>query len=153
MTWRHRSAALALLFAVSSAQAGEALSPSESDPRVIMDAVYRAGSEAGPRAGKLRLLTRRDGSEREHVMDVRYKSGRDTRRSFMYVVAPASERGTGFVSLEYAGDREAERWLYLTALRRSTRVAGGQLSGSFLASDFHSQICRSRIPITTRSIC
>lgn len=111
--------------------------PDERDARVIMEAVYRAGGEGSPRSGRLRLTTTpSSGAARERVMQVRYMGDAATRRSMLLVESPADVRGTGFVAIEYPGsDRAAERWLYLPNLKRTTRIAGGQMSGSFLGSD------------------
>ena len=127
-----------LFCALSHAVAGDGSpSPEERDPRVIMDAVYRSGGEGTPRAGRLSLRTTPSGGvARERVLQVRYRGDASTRRSLLLVESPAEVRGTGFVAIEYPrSDRSAERWLYLANLKRSTRIAGGQMSGAFLGSD------------------
>lgn len=126
------------LAALSRVGAGDGrLTPEQRDPRVIMEAVYRAGAEGSPRAGRLRLRTTPSGGvARERVMQVRYRGDANTRRSLLLVEGPAEVRGTGFVAIEYPfSDRSSERWLYLANLKRSTRIAGGQMSGSFMGSD------------------
>jgi hypothetical protein len=125
-------------FALSQAAAQDArITAEERDPRVIMDAVYRAGGEGAPRAGRLSLRTTPSGGvARERVMQVRYRGDANTRRSLLLVESPAEVRGTGFVAIEYPHSaRNSERWLYLANLKRSTRIAGGQMSGAFLGSD------------------
>jgi hypothetical protein len=119
------------------AAAGDRPGPDERDPRVIMNAVYKAGGEGSPRSGRLRMTTTpASGAVRERVMQVRYLGDAATRRSMLLVEGPTDVRGTGFASIEYpSSDRSAERWLYLPNLKRSTRIAGGQMSGSFLGSD------------------
>lgn len=47
---------------------------------------------------------------------------------------PADVRGTALLSRQEEGD--AQQWLYLPAMRRSRRIAGGQLSAAFLGSEF-----------------
>jgi hypothetical protein len=120
-----------------NAAAGDRPAPDERDPRVIMNAVYKAGGEGSPRSGRLRMTTTpASGAPRERVMQVRYLGDAATRRSMLLVEGPTDVRGTGFASIEYpSSDRSAERWLYLPNLKRSTRIAGGQMSGSFLGSD------------------
>lgn len=113
------------------------LAPDERDPRVIMEAVYRRGGEGSARSGRLRLTTTPSGgAARERTMQVRYLGDESTRRSMLLVEAPSDVRGTGFVAVEYPhSERAAERWLFLANLKRSTRIAGGQMSGAFMGSD------------------
>jgi hypothetical protein len=131
-------AVLALgVVAIRSAYAdASTLRPTERDPRLIMQAVHRQGGEGAPRIGKLRLTTTSSAGKRERVLQVRYKGDANTRRSMLLVEAPDDVRGTGFVSIEYPSNKQpAERWLYLANLKRSTRIAGGKMSGSFMGSD------------------
>lgn len=129
---------LALLVTTSRALSDDARpSRDERDPRVIMEAVHRAAGEGSPRAGRMRLTTTpSSGPKRERVLQLRYKGDASARRSLLLVESPENVRGTGFVSIEFArGQPGAERWLYLANLKRSTRIAGGQMSGSFMGSD------------------
>ncbi len=48
---------------------------------------------------------------------------------------PADVRGTALLSRQDEGD-DPQQWLYLPAMRRSRRIAGGQLSAAFLGSEF-----------------
>jgi hypothetical protein len=109
----------------------------ERDPSLIMKEVFRAGGSGGPRVGKLKLTVQPTGGEKkERVLRVRYKGDAAARRAIMWVEAPSDSRGTGFVSIEYPGGKlPAERWIYLANLKRSSRIAGGQMSTSFLGSD------------------
>jgi hypothetical protein len=141
-----RSRAALVLIAITTTWAGHHRavfagdgrpSPEERNPRAIMEAVYNAGGEGSPRSGRLRLTNKpSSGAARERVMQVRYLGDATTRRSLLLVEAPSDVRGTGFVAIEYPhSDKNAERWLYLANLKRSTRIAGGQMSGSFMGSD------------------
>jgi Outer membrane lipoprotein-sorting protein len=109
----------------------------ERDPQLIMKEVFRAGGSGAPRVGKLKLTVQPTGGEKkERVLRVRYKGDAEARRAIMWVEAPSDSRGTGFVSIEHPGGKQAaERWIYLANLKRSSRIAGGQMSTSFLGSD------------------
>ena len=106
------------------------------DPDVIMRDLYRSTLNER-RSGRLKLTVVKDGGEkRERIMRVSSKGDGKTRKSIIQVESPADVRGTGFVSVEYPGTSQAaERWLFLPNLKRTSRVAGGQLSSSFLGSD------------------
>jgi hypothetical protein len=106
------------------------------DPAAIMQMVHRRGAGGAPHSGQLRLTTISSaGERRERTLSVRYKGDEDARRSYLVVDSPAEMRGTGFVSIEVPSAKRAERWLYLPRLKRAARIAGGQMSGSFLGSD------------------
>ena len=49
-------------------------------------------------------------------------------------VAPADVKGTAFLTIKKGGKEEMK--LYLPALKRVRRIAGGQKKGSFMGSDF-----------------
>jgi hypothetical protein len=102
-----------------------------------MQEVFRQGGAGVARSGRLRLTFQATGGEkRERVMRLRYKGEPNVRKSLLLVEGPADARGTGFVSIEYpVGKQPAERWIYLAHLKRSSRIAGGQMSSSFLGSD------------------
>jgi hypothetical protein len=113
------------------------IAATERDPALIMQEVFRAGGTGAPRVGKLKLTVQpAGGPKKERVLRVRYKGDAAARRAIMWVESPSDSRGTGFVSIEYpAGKQPAERWIYLANLKRSSRIAGGQMSTSFLGSD------------------
>jgi hypothetical protein len=112
------------------------LSPDTTDPTVVARALYHRGLPSS-RSGRVKLtITPTGGATRERTMEVRSKSEESVRRTLLLVEGPADVRGTGFVNVEYpGGGRDAQRWLYMPNLKRTTRVAGGQMSGAFLGSD------------------
>jgi hypothetical protein len=55
----------------------------------------------------------------------------------MFFLAPADVKDTGFLTYDYDDeDRDDDQWLYLPALSKTKRIAGGDKSGSFMGSDF-----------------
>jgi hypothetical protein len=58
------------------------------------------------------------------------------RRIAVFFTSPASVRGTGLLTYDYADGREDDQWLYLPALRRVRRLSATSRSESFLGSDF-----------------
>lgn len=137
------SGRLALLLAlcaglswISPARADGPLPPDTTDPALIARALYRNGVPSS-RAGRVRLtITPAGETPRERTMLVRSKTEAVVRKSLLLVEGPADVRGTGFATIEYpGGGQDSQRWLYMPNLKRTTRVAGGQMSGAFLGSD------------------
>lgn len=55
----------------------------------------------------------------------------------MYFDSPANVKGTAYLSHDYSDSaRDDDSWLYLPAMRRTKRVAGGGEADSFMGSDF-----------------
>jgi hypothetical protein len=128
-----------VVLAVPAVVSAQAVLPADtSDAKAIAHAVYRNASQ-GARTGRLKL-TIDDGSGkiRERTLKLEAKGDKQALKSLLMVEEPADTRGTGFLNIEPAlGQKgDAERWLYLAAIKRVTRVAGDQLSASFLGSDF-----------------
>jgi hypothetical protein len=64
----------------------------------------------------------------------------------MFFLSPADVKNTGFLSYDYDDpDRDDDQWLYLPALKKTKRIAGGDKSGSFMGSDFTYSDMSSRV--------
>jgi hypothetical protein len=135
MRWVVAGLAVSAL-ASAAGPAGADLSPDSTDAAAVAREMYRAGVPSR-RSGRLKLtISVPGGDSRERTMRMRAKSDAAARRSLLLVESPSDVRGTGFVSVEYPGtDQDPQRWLYLPNLKRTSRVAGGQMSGAFLGSD------------------
>ena len=83
-------------------------------------------------------LTVKDASGRSRVRETRvlsmdFKGGR---KKLILFEAPADVRNTGLLSVDYDdGNKDDDQWLYLPSLHRSTRIAAGDRSGSFMGTD------------------
>lgn len=85
----------------------------------------------GQRVRTLRMFTRDDGP--------------DT-RTLLFFMSPADVQDTGLLTYDYDDpDRDDDQWLYLPALKKSKRIAGGDKSGSFMGSDFTYADMTSRV--------
>ncbi len=63
------------------------------------------------------------------------EDGTEYSKSLMQFLSPPDERGTGFLSWENPkGDDD--QWLFLPALNKTRRIAGGNKSESFMGTDF-----------------
>lgn len=127
---------IALSLAVMMVPAAQAVSPDETDPRVIMEAVE--GRSLGDRVRSTFEMAIRDGAGRE-----RQRSGEvltiwddGARKALLFIKGPPELRNTGLLTYDW-NDRAKtdDQWLYMSALSRTTRVTGAGKSGSFLGSD------------------
>jgi hypothetical protein len=58
-------------------------------------------------------------------------------QNIIFFLAPANLKDTAFLTYDYEDpNHDDDQWLYLPALRRTKRIAGGDRSDSFMGSDF-----------------
>lgn len=85
---------------------------------------------------KMVLIDKR-GNERIRSMRNFSRDQGDDRLSLIFFLSPADVKNTGFLNHDYDdADRDDDQWLYLPALKKTKRIAGGDKSGSFMGSDF-----------------
>ena len=84
------------------------------------------------------VLVDRKGRKRvREIKSFRQDKGQDS-QSIMFFLSPADTKNTGFLTYDYdAPGKDDDQWLYLPALRKTKRIAGGDKSGSFMGSDFN----------------
>ena len=77
------------------------------------------------------LLIDRSGNQRTRRMrNFRMDVGPD-RKSVLFFTSPADVKNTGFLSFDYVDvERDDDQWLYLPALKKTKRIAGGDRGGS-----------------------
>ncbi len=132
------AAALAALLVSGPARAGgsAAVAPTETDARVIMEAVH--ARPTGDRLSARMQMTILDpsGSKRVRVVQTRSKKFPGGTRQLILFESPADVRGTGLLTVDYdAGDKVDDQWLYLPSLHKPTRISSGDKSGAFMGSD------------------
>jgi len=82
------------------------------------------------------ILFDKNGNQRTRSLRFfRRDMGEDT-YSVIFFLAPADVKDTGFLTYDYADERDDDQWLYLPALKKVKRIAMGDKSGSFMGSDF-----------------
>ena len=114
-----------------------AVSSDSSDATAIMDAVFER--ETGDRlsAKMVMVIEDKSGRKRERSLNVRSMNFKEGTRLLMKFSAPADVKNTGLLSVDYDdGAKDDDQWLYLPSLRKSTRIASTQKSGSFMGTDF-----------------
>ncbi len=75
------------------------------------------------------------GAPRRRTLEVRSTREEGLRRALVRFLEPADVAGTALLMREKE-DGTDEQILYLPALKRTRRIAGGQRSGSFMGTDF-----------------
>jgi len=113
-----------------------AISPDTQDAVAIMKAV---DAQPEPRTSSSRTTLKvvdRQGHERVRVVRSTSMKFAEGTKQLMLFESPADVRNTGLLSVDYdAGSKEDDQWLYLPSLKKSTRIAGGDKSGSFMGTD------------------
>jgi hypothetical protein len=128
--------ALAILVVAAFSPAASAISPGETDPRKIMDAV-----ESQPeldRVNRRMALKVMDGAGRERTRVIQSRSMLfdGGRKQLVLFEQPADVRNTGLLSIDYDdGAKDDDQWLYLPSLKKSTRISSSGKSGSFMGTD------------------
>ena len=82
-------------------------------------------------------LIDKSGNQRVRRMQSMRKDAGPDRMSLLFFTTPADVKNTGFLSYDYIDvERDDDQWLYLPALKKTKRIAGGDRGGSFMGSDF-----------------
>lgn len=115
---------------------GPALSPSETDPRKIMETVE--GRDLGDKVHSAFSMSIKDGQGRERTRAgvVRTLAHDGGRKGLILFESPAEIRNTGLLTFDWDDRAKVDdQWLYMPALNRTTRITGAGKSGSFIGSD------------------
>jgi hypothetical protein len=84
------------------------------------------------------VLIDKRGSQRVRKMRGYSREFEQGRYSILFFLEPSDVKNTGFLTHDYKNsEKDDDQWLYLPALRKTKRIAGGDQSGSFMGSDFN----------------
>lgn len=128
--------ALTLAAIALGVPSARAIAPTETDARKIMVAIESRAR--GDKAVSRMKMTIIDSAGRERVRTVASRSLEfpGGKKQLLIFESPADVRNTGLLSVDHDdGAKEDDQWLYLPSLRKTTRIAGGDKSGSFMGSD------------------
>ena len=75
------------------------------------------------------------GDAKRRIIEQYGKEDNDLLQNVIIFHRPASVEGTRFLTIERAG-RDDDQWIYLPALDRVRRIAGGEGDSSFMGTDF-----------------
>jgi len=81
------------------------------------------------------VITARDGSTTERLIDQYSKDGPRGSRSVIVFQQPSTVAGSRFLTMENPNGAD-DRWIYLPSLGRVRRIAASEGSGSFMGTDF-----------------
>jgi len=81
------------------------------------------------------VITARDGSTSERVIDQYSKDGPNGARTVIVFQRPANVAGTRFLTMDNASGG-SDRWIFLPSLGRVRRIAASESGGSFMGTDF-----------------
>ena len=81
------------------------------------------------------VITARDGSTSERVIDQYSKDGPNGGRIMIVFQSPASVAGTRFLTMDNAAGG-TDQWIFLPSLGRVRRIAASESGGSFMGTDF-----------------
>ena len=133
--WTTR-AALSLATLCLFAPTSLAISPDTIDPVAIAKAVEDVPELDRMSAQMKMVIKDASGSKRERVVQTSAMNFAEARKQMILFASPADVRNTGLLTVDYkAGSKTDDQWLYLPALRKSTRIASSAKSGSFMGSD------------------
>ena len=113
-----------------------AVTPDETDAAKIMSAVD--GRDDGDKQiARMVMIVRDDaGRERKRVVQSRRMDFPGQTKSITLFESPADVRNTGLLSFDYDdGKKSDDQWLYMPALKKPTRIASSDKSGSFMGTD------------------
>lgn len=130
-TDRRLTLALGALLALTSL--GSSLAQRYATGQEVMDAVSDQSAPDTTIATLSMTITAASGHSLTREMQIWTTT--EGPRQLIKFTAPADVRGSGFMSLSSDGGA-SESWIYLPALDRVRRVAGGQEQDAFFGSDF-----------------
>ena len=83
------------------------------------------------------VLIDKKNRKRERILKGFSKENKSVTKSITFFQKPTDVKDTAYLSYNWKDQkREDESWLYLPALQKSNRIAGGDRSNSFMGSDF-----------------
>jgi hypothetical protein len=81
------------------------------------------------------VITARDGTTTERVIDQYSKDGPNGARTIIVFQRPANVAGTRFLTMDNASGG-SDQWIFLPSLGRVRRIAASESGGSFMGTDF-----------------
>ena len=101
---------------------------------IILAAKNRVTSETVSSRSRM-VITARDGSTTERVIDQYSKDGPNGARTVIVFQRPANVAGTRFLTMDNASGG-SDQWIFLPSLGRVRRIAASESGGNFMGTDF-----------------
>lgn len=113
-----------------------AVEPTETDARVIMDAVESQETGDRQKAHIHITIVDKAGRERTRTLQTRAMDFDGGSKQLMLFEGPADVRNAGLLSVDHDdSSKNDDQWLYLPSLAKSSRISGADRSGSFMGTD------------------
>ncbi len=122
--------------ALATPGTASAISPDETNPKTIMNAVE--SRETGDQQTARLKITIQDKAGRERTRGLQswmmdFEGGT---KQLVLFESPADVRNAGLLSVDYDdGAKSDDQWLYLPSLSKTTRISSSDKSGSFMGTD------------------
>jgi hypothetical protein len=114
------------------------VSAAELSPRDIMERVINRDKGNDKTSDMEMVLIDKRGSQRVRKIRGYHQKSEKRSDSILFFLDPADVKNTAFLTYDYKQQGvDDDQWLYLPALRKTKRIAGGDQSGSFMGSDFN----------------
>jgi hypothetical protein len=101
---------------------------------LIRKSIDAVSFDASEMRAVLRIYDNRGNQRERELNNATIKSG-STIMMLMRFISPPDVRGTSFLVHDHE-DKSADMWIYLPATKKTRRIAGRQLSSSFMGSEF-----------------
>ncbi len=130
--------ALVLLMVCAMPFLAFGVSPDTVDPAIILDAM--GDRDQGNQQTAIMTLVVEDSSGRRRTRVLKTRTLRSDDKSqtwqLMRFESPADVRGTTLLTHDFKdGAKQDDQWLYLPSLKKPTRIANSEKSGSFMGTD------------------
>lgn len=122
-----------LFFTLCAIIATASLSYAEDAASIITASRDRISAKTVSARSRM-VITAKDGTTTERVLDQYSSDGPKGDRSMIVFQKPASIAGTRFLTMEN-GDAADDRWIFLPSLGKVRRIASSEGSGSFMGTD------------------
>lgn len=108
-----------------------------------VDEIVRKAYEVSYFAGKdgraeveMKINDARGGTRVKRFVILRLNGEGEAQKFYVYFKAPADVRGMAYLVWKHGGERDDDRWLWLSDLNLKKRIAPGDKRTSFVGSDF-----------------
>ncbi|MBF0237992.1 MAG: outer membrane lipoprotein-sorting protein [SAR324 cluster bacterium] len=114
------------------------LMAAELTARQIMEQVDARNNGDNVTMNTRMVLIDKKGEQRVHeILSYKKDKGQD-HMALMMFVDPPGVKDVGFLTYDYEDQgKEDDQWLYMPAVHKTNRIAGGDKSSSFMGSDFN----------------
>jgi outer membrane lipoprotein-sorting protein len=112
---------------------GSALAGAQDAAAIVRDSRNRINAETTQARSRM-VITARNGSTTERIIDQYGKEGPDGDRTIIVFQSPAVVRNTRFLNMDNSAGG-TDQWIFLPSLGKVRRIASSESGGNFMGSD------------------